>query len=62
MASLLYHVVVQYVAVLDTVLSGVEAPAGGLLEDASVDHARHVQLRAACAVYVLLCSLFKYHK
>ena len=33
MASLLYHVVVQYVAVLDTVRSGIEAPAGGLLED-----------------------------
>ena len=29
-ASVLYHVVVRYFAVSDTVLSGVEAPAGGL--------------------------------
>ena len=56
-ASVLYHVVVQYSAVLDTVLSGVEAmkaTAGGLRRGASVDHARHVQLRALCSVCVLL--------
>ena len=54
-ASVLYHVVVQYSAVLDTVLSEVEATAGGLLvEGVFVDHARHVQLRPGCAVCVLL--------
>ena len=56
-ASVLYHVVVQYSAVLDTVLSEVEAmkaTAGGLRRGASVDHARHVQLRALCSVCVLL--------
>ena len=42
------------------VFSGVEAPAGGLLEDASVDHARHIQLLVGCAVCFL--SILKYHK
>ena len=62
-ASALYHVVVQYSAVLDTVLSEVEATAGGLRRGASVDHARHVQLRALCSVCVLLLLyIFKYQQ
>ena len=46
---------------LDTVLSEVEATAGGLLGGASVDHARHVQLRPGCAVCVFLILILKYH-
>ena len=49
---------------LDTVLSEVEAmkaTAGGLRRGASVDHARHVQLRPGCAVCVFLILILKYH-